>query len=461
MHNFAVKVALATALTLVAGCTLMRTSYQRPAISTADVWPHAGAAPVALSPDPWWQRFRDPGLDALIERALAANNQLAAAVIRAQRARLQAGLAGNDLLPQPGASVFSGANRALDQGPTSRSHGALVAASYELDLWGRLSALREAAQWEASATAEDWAALRLSLIATTARLYFQLGYLDDRLEMDALSLDNARRTLGLIEQQYASGATSGLELAEARRTVESQEAARTQVMQQQVETRNALIALLDGDDLMALQPTPPGKIDLPDVDAGLPAMLIARRPDLRALEDRLRAALASVDAVNASFYPTLSLTAQAGASSAALGNLLANPTGALTASLELPFLNVQRVRLTRAVSRAEYSERVATFRQTLRQAFADVDNALSARTQLRLQQERLSAALAHARDAERFSDIRYRTGGIALRDWLAAQEARRSAEAALLENRFNQLNQHVVLSLALGGGSQVGAAPAR
>jgi outer membrane protein TolC len=145
------------------------------------------------------------------------------------------------------------------------------------------------------------------------------------------------------------------------------------------------------------------------------------------------------------------LTAEAGRSSAALSDVLSNPTGVLAATLALPFLNVQRVRLTRGIARSQYEEDVATFRQTMQQALAEVDDTLSALTHLREQEQRLAGALQHASEAERFYEVRYRAGVVPLRDWLIAQETRRTAEVAWLENRFNQLSTHVRLNQVLGG----------
>ncbi|HEY5760825.1 MAG TPA: TolC family protein, partial [Steroidobacter sp.] len=294
-------------------------------------------------------------------------------------------------------------------------------------------------------------ALGLALIGTTASLYFQLGYVADRLAMEEASVAVARRTLSLVETQYSSGAAAALELAEARRTLQTQQAVLTQLLQLQTETRNALTVLLDGEDMTAFEATSPSLLTLPEVDADVPASLLGRRPDLRAAESRLRATSASVDATALSFYPSLSLTAEAGAASTSLSNLLSNPAGTLAANLTLPFLNVHRARLTKAASRAEYDAEVLDFRLILQQALMDVENALSARTQYRGQFEFLDAALGNARTAERMYEIRYRSGAVALNDWLSAQEARRGVESAVLENRVNQLQNHVTLYQALGG----------
>lgn len=436
----------------VVGCALTRTDYERPAVPTPEVWAHAPAAIVSESPtDTWWRSFEDEQLNTLIETALRTNNDLAAATARVRQAKALAGLSRNELFPQLTAGVSGSRSRPLDGGTTTRSYSASIAAAYELDLWGRLGAARDAAQWEARATAEDRESTALALIGTAVHLHYLLGFLEERLALDDQSLTDVRRTLSLVESQYKAGAASGLELAEARTVLASQEAARTQIVQLQVEAQNALNVLLDGQAVDAYRAASPGSAALPGVAPGLPAELLSRRPDLRAAEARLRSTLAATDAANTSFYPAITLTGEVGGSSPTLSKVLSDPVGSLAGALSLPFLNFERVRLTRAVSRGQYEEAVAVFRQTLQQALADVDNALSAGEQLQLRQDQLERALTDARKAERLYEVRYRAGAVPLRDWLSAQTTRRSAEVSALDNRLAQIDNRTLLFQTLGG----------
>ena len=211
-----------------------------------------------------------------------------------------------------------------------------------------------------------------------------------------------------------------------------------------------------GDEALAqLLPQTPTRLPetaLPLVAAGVPAELLARRPDLRAAEARLRNVLASGDATRASYYPALTLTGQLGTSSSALLSLLSNPVAALGAGLSLPFLRAREMQLSGELASAQYAEAVTNFRQTLYTALADVENALSARTQLAVQGEQLALQLTAAREAERLYEVRYRTGAAALRLWLDAQERRRSAELAQQQNRLDQRNALATLYRVLGGG---------
>ncbi|WP_255176193.1 efflux transporter outer membrane subunit [Bordetella genomosp. 5] len=437
---------------LLSGCGLMQTDYQRPAVATPPAWQYATQQDIGAG-GLWWRHFDDPVLTDLVALALERNNDLAAAALRVRQAQLRAGLARSDQFPTVGAGVDVQRQRQLDGDRViSRSNTAQLTVSYELDLWNRLDSLTDAAEWEAAATEQDRASAELSLIGTTATLYWRIAFINQRIATSLQSIAYAQRTLDLVQAQYEAGGTSALEVAEARRNLASQQAAQTDLVQLRVEYINGLTILFDSPpDRVMANPARLPLATLPVVPAGLPADLLARRPDLRAAEFRLRQALAQTDATRASFYPPLTLTGALGTGSTALGNLLQNPVATLGAGLTLPFLNWNQMRLSIRVSEAEYAVRVVQFRQALYQAMADVENALSARTQLALRAERLEAALAAARQAESLYEVRYRAGAVSLRFWLDAQEQRRLAEVERDQNTLDRLLNQVTIYQALGG----------
>ncbi len=459
---FPSRLAAATlAVLLMAGCaSSSKNSYQLPATNVPQQYSFATADTPRPSSDPWWQNFNDPELNRLVALALARNNNLAAATIRVRQAQLLAGLADSNLQPRLSGSVSAGASRRLQgNAATTRSSGASVAASYEVDLWNRLGGQRDIAQWEAQATAQDREATALALVGTTAQLYWQLGYLNQRLAASFESIAYAQKTFDLVQAQYRAGAVSGLEVAESRQALAGQQAAQSQLQQQAVEAATALALLFDGPPGTAYaNPLTLPATALPAVDAGLPAQLLGRRPDLRAAELRLRESFANIDVTRTSYYPALSLTGSLGSSSAALLNVLQNPVAALGIGLSLPFLQRTQMKLDIQVSEAQYEENIVNFRQVLYTALGDVENALSARRQLGEQAELLAQSLAAARQAERLYELRYRAGSAALKVWLDAQEQRRAAEIAVTENRLNRLVNHAVLYQALGGDAVATAA---
>ena len=439
---------------LLTGCAAqVHTPYAAPEVNLPATWAHP-ADVAADAQNRWWTAFDDPTLNRLVDEALARNNDLAVAALAVRKAQLQAELAGSERLPSLSVQGSADLSRNLgSQSRETRNFAASTSVGYELDLWGKLSSAHDAALWEATATEEDRASAALALTATTASFYWQIGYLNQRIALSDASIEYARRTLELVRVQKAAGAATALEILEAERSLASQEASRTTLVQQRVEARNGLAILFNGppQSLKTSEPRDLAAAKLPAAGAGLPAQLLSRRPDLRAAESRLRSALASTDATRASFYPTINLSGSLGGSSEELARMLSNPIAALGADLALPFVQWRDMRRNIKISETEYEQAVIGFRQTLYSALADVENSLSARKQYLAQAEKLEQTLRAARQTEELYRIRWQAGGSTLQVWLDAQEKRRQAEINLAENRFNQLQNHITLSKALGG----------
>jgi NodT family efflux transporter outer membrane factor (OMF) lipoprotein len=439
---------------LLAGCTsLGRTSYVTPPVPMPVQFEHAGTADMGpVRQDRWWTEFNDPALDTLIETAIARNPDLAVAAIRVRRATLQARLAGNALLPIPSGSVSTGVSRALDKGkPATEAASGSVGLSWEVDLFGKIAAQRDAATFEARATAEDRDAAALALVGTTATLYWQIAFANERIALAEQSLAYSRQTQALVETQYRAGAVSRLERNEVVQSVATQEAALQQLIQIRTEARESIGVLLDGAQMPVTEPQLLNAVPLPPVAAGIPAELLGRRPDLRAAELRLRRTLANGDATRLSYYPALTLTGSLGGSSASLLHVLANPIATLGAGLALPFLNWEAMRFDSAIARTQTEEAVVLFRKSLYTALSEVENALSARLTLAAQSESLRRSRDAAMEVERIYEIRYRAGAVPLRAWLDAQERRRSADVALSANQLERLQNQVTLHQAVGG----------
>lgn len=415
-----------------------------------------------VAADPWWRGFGDERLDRMVEQALKVNADLASAGFALRQARLEARLAANDLLPQPSASVSASASRRIDQHASfERSYGSSAGLSWEVDLWGRLSAARDVKLWEARASAEDLQNTALALVGEVCQDYWKLAYYNQSIAAGEQNIAELARTLELVRAQHAAGDVSRLEVREAEQNLESERASQSALLQDRVEIRNAIAVLLDG------QPWPqadePQNLDAAralQVAEGLPAQLLGRRPDLRAAELRLRESLANVKATARSYYPALSLTGAVDGSGSALSSVLKNPVATLGASLSLPFLNIGEMKFNTEIAGTEYLKAASDFRTTLHTALQDVDNALSAREQYRVQVEAGQRSYDAAREIERMYEVRYRSGYSALRVWLDARQTLRSSELSLAQARREQLDNDVTLMLALGGSADAGTAPA-
>ncbi|AFQ49867.1 efflux transporter outer membrane subunit [Burkholderia cepacia] len=445
--------AFACAAALLAGCAGARHA-PLPVVAMPANWAAPVSADAPAATRDWWRSFGDPQLDALIDDALRANNDLAIAAIRVYRAQLQAGFVDTNLAPTVSLGANGGVSRTLDTHRMSRSSGITGSLSYEIDLWGRLAALRDTARWEADATAADLEAARLSLIGTTASLYWRLGYLNRQIALGDANIAYAVGTLVIVRSRHTAGAVSGLDLAQAEQNLAAQRAAQTQLIQQRTENRHALAILFDRPpQQLAAEPSALPDAAPPEVAAGLPASLLGRRPDLRAAEFRIRESLAQVDATRTSFYPTFTLTGNAGTSSTSLERVLANPVGTLGLGLALPFIQWNAMQLQIKVSKTQYEETVVGFRQRLYTALAEVENALSARVQLAREAEQRALSLTQAQRAERLAAAQFASGATAVQPWLDQQQRLRDAQSADELTRLNQLNNQMTLYQALGGGT--------
>jgi NodT family efflux transporter outer membrane factor (OMF) lipoprotein len=403
--------------------------------------------------DNWWSGFGDPQLDQLVTQVLERNTNLVGAGLRLQRARLQAGLATADLWPNANGSVSSSGSRAIDSSDDwSRGNSASVSLGWELDLWGKLRTQRDMAQWEAQASEQDLQNTTLLLIGQTINQYWQLAYLNQSIATGQANLERLQTTLKLVQSQFNAGQVSRLEVREATQNLESQRSNQAQLEQQRVEVRNAITVLLDGQPwAQANEPQNLDGVHSPALDAGLPAELLARRPDLRAAELRLRQSLASIKVAATNYYPTLSLNASVGSSSTSLSDVIKNPVATLGAGLSLPFLRFRQMQLDTHIAGTNYEIAANDFRTTLYTALSEVDNALSARDTLAVQVAASEASYNEAREIERLYEVRYRAGATSLRNWLDAQQTRRIAELSLAQIRRSQLANDVTLFQALGG----------
>jgi NodT family efflux transporter outer membrane factor (OMF) lipoprotein len=440
-------------LVLLSACGSLPAPWQAPAVTVPAQW---NTATVVSEHDQesWWTRFGDAQLDGLVEQALRTNNDFAAAVIRVRRAQLEAGLVDTNRTPSLAVGASTAVTRTATPPSTFHSSGVNAALSYEIDLWGKLASQRDTAHWEAEATASDCRSLALALIGTTARLYWQVAYLNQLLSLNAADITDGDKTLSLVRARYLAGAVSGLNTAQAELAVTSQQAQRTQLLQQRVEARHALAILFDQPpESSVVEAVALSAMPLPAVAAGLPAELLANRPDLQASELRLRATLVSIDIAHSNFYPTFSLTGSAGTASSTLLRLLGNPITTVSTVLSLPFLQWNTMQLSVRVSETQYAEALANHRQRLYAALAEVENALSARTQLLAEEAQLNLAMRQSQRAESITETRFKAGYTDLQLWLDAQASRRSVERSIAVNRLNQLNNQVNLYKALGLGA--------
>ncbi|MDE1462111.1 efflux transporter outer membrane subunit [Spartinivicinus poritis] len=441
--------------TLLAGCgSLVRTEYSRPQLELPAAWSYAPVSgEQALASEQWWRAFQDEALNSLIERALQSNSDMALAALKVRQAQLRAGIANGNLTPDVNAKLSASRERNFDAHTSRNAFSTSLGLSYEVDLWGKLSSARDKAHWEAMATEQDRVGAALALIGTTANLYWRLAYLNESIAASEASLDYTAKALKLAQVKHRSGAVSNLDLIQAEQNLASQRASLTDLWQKKVVAQNALAILFDqAPENTVPDPQTLPVMAMPALPVATPAALLARRPDMQAAEMRLRSVLADTDYTRASYYPSFSLTGSLATGESNLADILRNPVASLGAGLTLPFLQWRQTQLNIKVSEAAYEQAVIAFRQKLYSALAEVENKLSARTQLMAQEAALRASLTLASEAERLSEVRYRSGATDVQAWLDQQETRRKAQLQLTDNRLAQLQNMMALYQALGGG---------
>ncbi|WP_431285472.1 efflux transporter outer membrane subunit [Humitalea sp. 24SJ18S-53] len=407
-------------------------------------------------PDPsWWQAFGSAELNALVDAAATGNRDLLAAAERIIQAEAGARADRASLFPSLGfgASTSTGTN----SGPGSWTAG--VDASWEVDLWGRLRSAARAGDMRTLSSRFDRDALALSVMAETATGYFQLLAFRARRTQASETLTVARRILGVVMVQVSAGGSSDLETQQQRSAVAAQEASLAELTGRERQQLHAL-ALLAGvgpEEVIATARSLEG-LSLPPVVAGLPADLLARRPDIARAEADLVAAGLDARIARDARLPSLTLTGSAGRSTTELADLLLSPGRLATriiASLGAPLFEGGRLRAAEDQAMSRMRELAQRYAATILEAFRDVADALAATEAAREAYALRRLAFDSASRAYRIGDVRWRAGGADFLSVLQSQQALFSTADLLAQADAARYSAAVALYRALGGGWQV------
>jgi multidrug efflux system outer membrane protein len=461
------RLLMILALLLSYGCTTVGPDFDRPdpGIQIPDSYQHTPSETGAVAlVDAWWKVFRNPEIDQLAQEVIKNNLDIKKATARILEVREYLAQAGADRFPnvnlqaqaerqrQPVTVSIPGYSADLESDRFTLS----LPATFELDLWGRLARAEEAAQADLLQVEENRRTVAQTVVAEAIGLYLQMEYLERRLQIASLSIDNYRRSLEFVQNRYERGLSSVLDLRRARRTKAQAEAALPSLRQSLAITQQNLAVLLgrypktrpprlhQEDYYRRLAPVPPG----------LPSEILLRRPDLTAAEAGLRALNARVGVAKASRFPRITLTGSFGYTSEELDQLLHSESKlwSLGVGIVQPLFDAGKLAAGQRAAEARYQQGVAEYAQTVLRAFSEVERALLTRREQLERRDRTLEFLREARATQEIAEGRYKRGLVDYLTVLDAQQSRFQAEDSLVLVDLAILSNRVSLHRALGGG---------
>lgn len=449
---------VAAALAL-AGCASMVPRYERPAAPVPAAFAgDVGAAPGGmLASDIAWQSFfTDERLKRLIAVALQNNRDLRVAVLNIEQVRAQYLLRRADEWPTVNAGTSASRQPSSGGSISSTYTAGLLVNGYELDFFGRVRSLGEAAAAQLLGSEEARKTVQIVLISSVATTYFNLLADDELLAVTTQALTTREESLRLSKLRFDNGATSELNYRQAESLLEAARVSLAQLTRQRAQDENALALLLGGPLPPDLPPATAfaARAAGPDLPAGLPSEVLTRRPDVRQAEQTLIAANANIGAARAAFFPRITLTGSAGLASSELTGLFKSGAFAwsFAPQLLLPIFDAGRNQAHLDLAQISRDIAVVQYEKAVQTAFREVADALAGRATLG-EQLRAQQAQANA-EAVRFklADLRYRVGASSYLDVLDAQRSLLNAQQAVVQVQALQVQNQVALYRVLGGG---------
>ena len=441
-------------------------------VAVPETWTAAETSIGEVAPD-WWTDFGEPGLSAAVETALEGNFDLAAAVARLDQAAADARVASSALQPTVQAS-YSGSRRKQNfvgfpipgaegvvLSTISTNHGVSLDLSWEIDLWGRLRADAQAALADLQRSAADLRGAQLSMAGQTVKAWFAIAEARQQVTLSDATVGSFRASAEQVRERFEAGIRPALDLRLALLNLSNAEAVRDQRRQQLDSSARQLEVLLGRYAAGALdQPSSLPDVTL-DVPGGIPADLVARRPDLVAAERQVAAAAARFGVARKALLPGFTLTAATGTATDTLRSLLDGNFGiwSLLGNVVAPLWQGGRLRAQIDRAEAQLGEVLANYANTALVAYAEVETALAAEAFLADRVGHLTNAVEQARAAEQLAEERYRAGLDTYITVLDSQRSAVQAEGDLIAARRLRLENRVDLYLALGGGFEQLDAP--
>lgn len=434
------------------GCVL-GPDYTRPDLDVPQAYHHATVPAAALAPLPaWWRAFGDPELDRLVDEGLAANHDLAIATARVDEFAARIGATRAQGLPQVGYGTAGGRQRTAT-GTVSGTYTAVLSASWEIDLWGRLRRENEATRANLLATEQARLGVALTLVSSIVGSYVTLLDLDRRLEIARSTVEGRKQSVAVFQLRKDGGVVSEFEMMQVTAEYETAESAIPELERAIALQENALSVLVGRNPGPIVRGVTLQNLAAPPVPAGLPSSLVARRPDILQAEQQLVAANALVGAARTLHFPSLSLTGTGGGVSTELDDLFSGPTRTWSylGQLAGPIFAGGAIESANAQADARREQALLGYQRTVQAAFRDVEDALASlhtTTALIASLDRRVTALRRAVELAR---ERYDNGYADYLDVLDTERSLFSAELSLTSAQGDGHRSLVDLYRALGG----------
>jgi len=462
MKKLTALIAFATTLS---ACSLAPT-YKRPDSPVPTTYADTTQPGNTIATTPWQQFFADAQLQALITQALQNNRDLRVAALNIEHTRAQYGITKADRWPTLSANaqgnrqhVPADLSTTGEEAVNSQYSAGLGLAAFELDFFGHVRNLSDAALQKYLATEEARNAMQLSLVADIADLWLTLRADDARLALTQATLTSRERSVKLMQARFTQGITSELDLRQSQSLLASAQALLAQQQRLHEQHRHALALLVGAapSNSAAVKPEDFDSLALPEnIPAGLPSDLLEQRPDIREAEAQLRGANANIGAARANFFPRISLTASAGSASRELDGLFDSGSRAwsFAPSVNLPLFDGGRNHATLDMAKADRDIAVAQYEKAVQAAFRDVADALTATQTLEQEFAAQQAETAALTNAYALSERRYRGGVVSYLEMLDAERSLLTSRQQLIDVRLARQQSRVALFRAVGGGWQ-------
>lgn len=454
---------------LIAGCApsqpFQQVKQKLPAHWPADSLQSASQPALNAGLLEWRSAVQDTVLQQLLTEASSHNHDLRLALLRAQEARAAYGMERADRLPH----LSAGSNHARARAPgdlnatgkpviASEHQVFLGVNSWELDLWGRVHSLSEAALQQYLATEAGAQAARQALLVQVARSYVALREADGRLHITRQTMNSRAETLRIFTHRYEVGSTSKYALSQVQSLHHQAQAMVVQIEHERAHAAHTL-HLLTGANVSQLPAAQRQAAIFVEVPVGLPSSLLTARPDIQAAEHLLQAGNARVDAARAAFFPRITLSGNLGTSSAELDGLFAAGSKAWSfmPSISLPIFDSGQRRASLDVAAVRQHSAVVQYEQTVQNAFREVADALSTRHALMQQVEIQRENLSTLQERARLAQLRYDNGASPYLDVLDAQRDLLTAAQQAVQVHYALQSAHISLYTALGGGTTLGS----